>query len=180
MEPIKDNIFYIGIENPVILIDNSDTLCDVEIRGSEAVEVIKAERDCIYYITPKHKNKPSFIEVNNEKIDFSHNLKPIPNPTIKLNLDEGFISLNDIVTKNFLPIQLSYFNYDAQFKIESVFIRIIRDNKLIYTETSKYGRFSNEFKQSLKVGDNVDFSNIIIIAPEGSRRIEGIEFKIKN
>lgn len=177
---LNNQVFYLGIENPVHIITDSDTICGGKIHYSESVEIKKDSNNCIYYITPKSKIKPAIIYVKNHKIDFTNNIQLTPDPVWMRNIQNGYLSRKIIDKDAGLIMHQPYFNYDTRYSVESIFIRVMRNNKLVYTETAKRGRFSQNFKEALKKDDIVVFTNILINAPEGKRILDEISFKIKN
>lgn len=177
---LEDQVFYLGIENPIILLNKSDTICSENVKGSASVEVRKASNGCYYYVMPKNKTEPAFIQINHQKLYFSHLITTTPDPIWSVKIEDSFVSIKNLEALSRLSFIQPYFNYEMMIKTESFFITIIRDDSLIYTESVIGDRLSYNFKQKLKVGDQINFSNIVLNAPEGRRILDKIRFNVKN
>ncbi|MAY84097.1 MAG: hypothetical protein CMP59_08185 [Flavobacteriales bacterium] len=171
--------YFIGIDNPVILIEGDDTLCGVRLNASSNIEINYSKDSCVYYVKPRNQLTSSFIEVGHRKFDITSRLDLIPDPVWEVPIENGFVNLNDIKESLGFILRLSYFEYDVRILVRSIHITVIRNNKFIYSEQMKNATYSNEFKELIRVGDLIDFSPIIINAPEGERTLESIRFTIK-
>jgi hypothetical protein len=180
MSPIELPYIFIGIENPVYLINKTDTLCKKKVETSSNVEVRFDKESCSYYIRPKLKSSNTYIIVNNQKIYFKEKLRIVPDPIWMMKPSKGLVRIDEIVNSVGISLILENFNYDVRIKVLSYRVRVIRNGEIIFSQQLSDARFSPKFKEVIKVEDNIEFHLINIQAPEGKRKINDIKFKLKN
>jgi hypothetical protein len=126
------------------------------------------------------ENHPVFIEIEHQKIDLFNKLKLVPDPVSTFPIKNNLLKISDIKSKTFIQFILTYFNYDTRFSVKSIFIRIIRNNQLVYAKTINSARLPKDFLNKIQIGDKIDFGSITLNAPEGERRINDIIFEVSN
>ena len=178
----KHDCLYKGIENPIYITKEADTICNLNIKPSKYIEIRQSENGCYYYIKPLNmsENYPIFIEINNQKINLCDKLKLTPDPVINIRIDNNSLKLSDIKSKTFIQFIQPYFNYDTRYSVKSLLITIIRNNRQVYAKIINSGRLPSDFLNEIQTGDKIDFSSIKLNAPEGERRIKYITFEVSN
>ncbi|NVN94364.1 MAG: gliding motility protein GldM [Bacteroidetes bacterium] len=188
----KMNVFYIGVDNPVT----------VSVPGV-ANEKVKP-RMTGGTITPKGAGKynvkvdklvsgavaKAYIEIFADfdgkqksmgKSEFRIKRVPDPVPTIG-GVSEGFIEKNKLTSAGGIIAQLKDFDFELQMFVTSFTMQTIVKGDLSPKLMSRDNKFTKEMLALMgqaNRGQKFWFENITVKAPEGSRRVSGINLTIR-
>ncbi len=182
VEPVKMNVLYLGIDNPVKIAasgyESSDLTVSVEngkIIGENGEYIIRPIRAGLAIVTVSSNGS----EI--QKTTFRVNL--VPNPVAMIaGRNGGLISKNELLNQDKVLVMMSDFDFDLNFEIveyslytlaEAGFIREFKSNSNEITEEQK------ALIEKLKAGEKVYLQDIKCKGPDGSiRELGAINFEV--
>jgi len=190
VSPLKMNVFYIGVENPIAVSAAGVSSKDVKVSMSGAGGGSIKPKDGNYVVNvkkPTKKGEYAYVNVSatglNEKREFR--VKRIPDPVPKLSKSRGgAMSSGEFkVQPGVFPI-LENFDFDAKCNIAG--FRLVRVPKRQDPQVSvnKGGKFTSESKSMIskaKATDTFFFEEIKCKCPgdAAARDLGGMVFKIR-
>jgi len=186
ISPTKMNVFYIGVENPVLI---SVPGSPERIIPAISVGKIRADGDAwMVYDLPKGTNE-AIISVNAIFTGKSKNmgsssfrLKSVPDPIATIGgKSEGIVSKSIILAGPYLVAEMpAWFDFDLRYTVISY--TFISDNAGYITEIPVQGnRLTPEITrlvQDAKKNKRIWFEDIVVRGPDGDRNISSIGLKI--
>lgn len=187
ISPLKMNILYMGVENPLkIVVENHD--CDSILISSNVR--LKRIVGCEYYAIPGNISVATFnlsVIKNNDTIRIGRSqfrVHRIPDPVVTVGgRRDGEMPRLVLLSEPGLRTEQDDFIFDAEFKVKSYSVVIIRDDEKIFSDDFDGNRFPEELKsqfRNLNYGDTVRFENVVATGPEGlDRELASASFQIK-
>lgn len=182
VSPVKMNVLYRGIQNPIEIAVpgvTSEKVTATVTNGTIRKSVTG------YEVTPgDQKESIVSVFVNDKKIsDRSFRVKNIPEPmAIFAGKYDGHISREAALKNDVVDVELANFDWDLHFTVKS-FIFLCSDGKSDFEETSQTNKITPKMKSLItncKVGQNIVFKDIIAIGPDGrSKNLNPIVLTIK-
>jgi len=183
----KENIFYVGVLNPIIALVEGYTCGDIELRVSQGEIIPKNNCEYDFKIFKIGKIQIEFYNKKNKKLlgKVDYRVKNIPDPIISIGDKKvGVVNKNILLVQNGLNIYIDGFDFDARFHISSFNVIMIRKKELLYEEKTKSPYFTNETKErfkSLITGDKILFEDIVVTGPDSKiRKLASVEFLVIN
>jgi GldM C-terminal domain len=126
----KENILYIGVDNPMKIVVQGSPLDQVKVAASEGLTLVKTG-DETYNVTCKTLSNDAFLTVTvGESVQkFPYRVKRIPNPKILLSAkyDSRTMGNGDFKAQLGLAVVFENFNYDINCDIVSY--KVVRVRK---------------------------------------------------
>jgi gliding motility-associated protein GldM len=187
VSPIKMNVFYTGVDNPV----------DISIPGIPADKIYPTISNGAI-----HKSGKSYI-VNVSKVgtavvsvsaeiegkkrpmgSMQFRIKSVPDPVAKVGgLKGGSIKKNVLIAQNAVVAEMEGFDFDLEFKVVSFTVTTAGKGGFTKDETSYTNRFTEGQKnifQGANRGQKIFIDDIKVVGPDGSpRRLNSISFKLE-
>lgn len=161
---IKNNILYLGVQNPFELEITNNVFKNVEVTSDNGV--IKSFGSRYYCITPEVPGKSTItVLVDGKKIPFQYRIKLIPNPIARIdNIEDGSIISCENIKKS-LGIQTVLRDFDSEVMYEALsYILTKIDTNGIKTVIINTGAaFNEQIRSELKKcikGDVLIFDDI--------------------
>lgn len=190
VSPLKMNVFYIGVENPLAVTAagvNSNEI-KVSASGAGGVTVNKAGGNYVVKATRPTK-RGEFAKINvsapglNESRDFR--VKRIPDPVPKLSRSRGgAMSAGEFKAQQGVSPVLEGFDFDAKCTIKGY--RMVRvpkrqDPKLVQNPGGKFSGETKSVMAKATPGDTYIFDNIKCTCPgdPAPRDLGSLAFRIK-
>lgn len=181
--PVKMNVLYIGVDNPIFVSSSGILSRDLRVKitngtiaGSEGHYVVRVDKlgDAYIYV-----GDASGQIYNN----FQFRVKRIPDPVaVVAKMSGGIVTANEFRDQKGLAIALRNFDFDAKFSVVSydiVYVPYKQDKKISKVNGSEFNFQALDYVKSAMPGDVYLFENIIVKAlDEESRSIPGINFRI--
>lgn len=176
--PVKMNVFYIGVENPVQLQPCGAALADLEVEATggtltnkgEGLYTVKVEATgrCKLSVYLKQGDKRKLME------EQEFRCKPLPSPYAALGgmLRNGKATAEKILGLKSVVPMLESFDFEANFVVKSFSMLVVSNGKTEKAET-KGNIYSKEMKAMLeaaKSGDMVIVKDIVVEWPDKSSR----------
>jgi gliding motility-associated protein GldM len=170
--PVKMNIFYRGVSNPVEIAVpgvSTDKISATVTNGT----ISKANGG--WEIKPGDKSETVVtVLVNNKKVtEKTFRVKDVPDPVaVFAGKNEGKISRDLALKTNVLDVELKNFDWDLKFTVKS-FVLLCTNGKMDFEETSDGNNVSVRMKSLIsdcKPGQNIIFKDIKAIGPDGRSR----------
>jgi gliding motility-associated protein GldM len=170
--PVKMNVMYLGMANPIEIAVpgiTSDKITATVSNGTikkvaNGWEVLPGDtRECIVSVL-----------VDNKKVsDKKFRVKLVPNPVaIFAGKYDGRIAKDIALKTEALDAELINFDWDLKFTIKS-FTFFSSDGKNDYEEVSDGNKLTEKMKSLItncKTGQNIVFKNIVAVGPDGKTR----------
>ncbi len=182
--PVKMNVLYIGINNPVDIAVPGVLSKDISAKligegGIEKVEdshynvMVKSVGLCLVAVSVRGQ------EIS--RTQFRVKMIPAPIATVGGKLKGGRINAQVLAVELGLVVRLEGFDFDLRFNVKSFAMRY-ESGLALQVFNAQGSFFSNEMKQTInkaKKADGVTFEDIIIIGPDNQpRKIAPITFTI--
>lgn len=193
VQPEKMNVFYIGVENPIIVsaAGVSPTDLNVNISGCGATKtggaggkfIVKATTAGTCQISVSAKTKDG-VKAQGPPLKFR--VKKIPDPSAKLGgqLCQGIMtfSKNQLAAIGGVGAEIPGFDFDVKFPVQS-FLFSANVKGIIKEFNCSGPNLSGEAKsilQGLNTGGKAFFENIKVKAPDGTiRTLPTVSLKVK-
>lgn len=180
--PVKMNILYRGLENPLSIAVpgvTSDKVTATTTNGT-----IKRTGN-EWFVSPGKENESVIsVLVDNKKVsEKTFRVKNVPDPVAVFSeKNEGSISKETALKTDVLDVELKNFDWDLKFTITS-FVMLFSNNNTDFEETSDGNKITEKMKSVIadcKVGQTIIFKDIKAIGPDGKyRELNPIVLKIK-
>ncbi len=186
VSPLKMNVFYIGVDNPVS-ISVPGIASDNIVPSISNGTIIKSGKD--YIVRPKKAgacsivvsaNRDNGCKVKLQTLEFRVKTVPDPIPGV-MGKTGGKINKNVLLAASGVVASMDNFDFDMQFKVTgfSIFAVI---NGYVSECATKGHKFSNEQKsliKSLRRGQRLVIEDITAVGPDGIiRKLPSLTFKI--
>jgi hypothetical protein len=186
--PIKMNMLYIGVDNPLEVAVSEQSLADIEVSISQGTLEKKAPG--LYVARPEQPGTAT-ITTSIRKGDREprpidqkvFRVSRIPDPIVLFGNHRGpVITAREAKSLIGLVAQAQNFPFDAAFTIRSFDLsyQSASDGSLV-TFYNVTGILQDEARQLLttcKAGDRIWFNNIKVAAPDGTTRTADLSFKV--
>ncbi len=182
VEPVKMNVFYLGLDNPIKVAasgyeasDLTVTIDNGRIYGENGEYIIRPFRPGSAIVTVSSNGK----EI--QKTTFR--VKLVPNPVAMIaGRNGGYVSKNEFLKQDKVLVMMADFDFDLNFEIveftvssgaEAEYKPEFKSNSNKITEAQK------ELIEQLLPGDKVYLQDIKCKGPDGSiRELEALTFEI--
>ena len=182
----KQNVLYIGLENPVTIAAAGVTTSSLKVsmsggslqKASSTGYIAKVTRPGTAHITVTNTK-------NGKSYPFQFRVKRIPNPVVRMGKNvDGMISSSEFRAQLGLTAVLEDFDYDAKCQVQSYTVIYNRVRQDAFSMKATAGRFSGKISSAIrqaKPGDQYSFTDVKVRCPgdQVDRRINGLSFKIK-
>jgi len=180
----KQNVFYIGVANPITIAVSKFDCRDIILKPSEGRVI--AETPCNFIIIP---TKPGILTLSlyekktNRLIgEQEYRARFLPEPAIYINAGGSNIRRSMLVDGDIQGHSLPGIDIGAPFKIQQYQITVFRNEKMLFREVVEGGVFNEAIKAQIKelvVGDIIVLDKIYGIGIDSVLRMVGPkEFKI--
>jgi len=187
VSPLKMNVFYVGVDNPV-------NISVAGIASSKVVPTISngtiSKVNGKYVVRPKYPRKPCNVNVSIRtpkglrKMQTLHfRVKIVPNPIAKVSGKSGG-NISKSLFSQFWGVQaeLDDFDFDMKFIVKSFNLSTVDAGGYVKEAESAGQRFSSLQKKiiaKLRKGQRVIIDNIKAKGPDGkTRTLQSLSFKI--
>lgn len=178
IQPVKMNVFYIGVDNPVMLNPCGAALSDMELEaeGGTLTKLdngmynvrVTATGKCKLSVFVKQGDKRKLVQ------EQEFRCKPLPSPYAALGgmLRNGKATAEKILSLKSVVPMLEGFDFEANFMVLR-FTMVLVSNGKTTTHETKGSIYSKEMKamlQNAKSGDLVIVKDIVVEWPDKSNR----------
>lgn len=185
VSPIKMNVFYRGLDNPVEISVPGVSNDKLQVSISSGHR-IKRQSDGSYNVIPSTTmtNKKAIISVKGEMPDGSiahlgnadFRVKRIPDPVpfwAGKRPQDRTISKTEILGFAPLGAMMDNFDFDVVVRVKSFTIRVSKDGTFrdLSTNNNKITADMKALLQKVRRGNTIYFEDIIVSMPDGSERI---------
>ena len=195
VSPIKMNVFYRGLDNPVKISVPGVANDKLQVSISSGHK-IRRQSDGSYNVTPSTSisKREAVISVRGEMPDGSivslgtadFRIKRIPDP-VPMWTGKGLsdISISKSKILGFAPLGalMENFDFDVPVRVKSFTMRVVK-NGTVTDLPSKNNKITDAMKESLgrlPKGNSISFINIMVGMPDGTkRRISSLTLKVTN
>jgi hypothetical protein len=183
----KENVFYVGVDNPMKIVVQGSPLGQVKVSASEGLKLTKTGDETYNVTCTIPSNDASLmVSVGENEYKFPYRVKRIPSPKILLGAkyDSRTMGNGDFKAQLGLAAVFENFNYDAKYEIVSYKIARIRkrqDPVEILNVGERFTRKTIELVNAAMPGDVYYFDDIKVNGPGDSPTlsVEGLVFTIK-
>ncbi|MFO7829106.1 MAG: GldM family protein [Bacteroidales bacterium] len=175
VSPIKMNVLYLGVNNPVHAAVSGYTSSQLEVTIEEDKGRIIGENG-EYIVMPKRTGTLKLnVSADGEFIrSFTFRVKAVTDPVARVaEMSGGRISKNELLAQDEVQAFMPNFDFDLEFRVVAFSVSAAgKDNNYISAE-SESDKITDEQKaimNSLALGSRVNFENIRAIGPDGSKR----------
>ncbi len=187
ISPLKMNILYMGVENPLkIVVENHS--CDSILISSNVR--LKRRVGCEYFAIPGNISVATFnlsVIKNKDTIRIGSSqfrVHKIPDPVVTVGgRRDGVMPKPVLFSEPGIKAEQNDFIFDAEFKVKSYSVVIVRGDEQIFSNDYDGNRFPAELKsqfRNLNYGDTVRFENVVATGPEGlDRELASVSYKIR-
>lgn len=182
----KQNIFYIGVDNPVTIATAGIVSSAVKV---SMVGGSLQKTSSTGYIAKVMKPGEVMITVTNTKngktFPFQFRAKRVPNPIVKMGGQvDGVLSSSEFKAAEGLTAVLEDFDYEAKCQVQSYNVTYTRKRQDPVLLKGKGARFVGEVATAVrqaKPGDQYSFTEVKVrcSGDQSARRINGLSFRIK-
>ena len=185
VSPIKMNVFYRGLDNPVEISVPGVANDKLQV-GISSGHKIRRQSDGSYNVTPSSStsNKKAIISVKGEMPDGSianlgnaeFRVKRIPDPVpfwAGKRPSDRTISKTQILGFAPLAAKMDNFDFDVKVRVKSFTIRVSKDGTF-KDLSSGNNRITSDMKallERVRRGNTIYFEDIIVSMPDGTERI---------
>jgi gliding motility-associated protein GldM len=185
VSPIKMNVFYRGLDNPVEISVPGVANDKLQVSISSGHK-IRRQSDGSYNVTPSSStsNKKAIISVKGEMPDGSianlgnaeFRVKRIPDPVpfwAGKRPSDRTISKTQILGFAPLAAKMDNFDFDVKVRVKSFTIRVSKDGTF-KDLSSGNNRITDDMKallERVRRGNTIYFEDIIVSMPDGTERI---------
>ncbi len=179
ISPVKMNVFYEGVQNPVEISVPGIPSENLNVRMSNVRFVKKGAQ---FVVTPNRGSagKESTVSVNatvHEKVQSlgsqNFRIKRVPDPVAKVGgLREGKINKALLLAQGGVIAEMENFDFDLEFKVSKFSVSTVRNGYFV-EETSSNNLFTSsqrDLMKSVSRGGRVMIENIRATGPDGSIR----------
>jgi len=195
VSPIKMNVFYRGLDNPVKISVPGVANDKLQVSISSGHK-IRRQSDGSYNVTPSTSisKREAVISVRGEMPDGSivslgtadFRIKRIPDP-VPMWTGKGLsdISISKSKILGFAPLGalMENFDFKVDVRVKSFTMRVVK-NGTVTDLPSKNNKITDAMKESLgrlPKGNSISFINIMVGMPDGTkRRISSLTLKVTN
>jgi hypothetical protein len=184
--PIKMNVFYLGVDNPVEVSVAGIQPDKIDISVTNARHEKRGDTYIIKPIRPGNAFVVVYANIDGQRREMGRKefrVKTVPDPYAKVNNQKG-----GMISQTVLAAQLGViadmgenFDFDLTFTITEFTVSAVVQG-FVREYTSKSNRFTPEQKnliKSLSRGNNVYIQDIKAVGPDGStRNLATINFKL--
>lgn len=181
ISPIKMNVFYVGVDNPVAITATGKNI-DATISGAGGT--ITKTGPGKFNVRVKQPGKCTITVIADGKPagSMEFRCKPLPDPyATVLGKRGGSITKAELLAATFVKAQIDNFDFDVNYQIKSFTVSVVVGG-YTYEESSNSASITAGQKnliQQLQKGTKVYFENIKAVGPDGVERTLGtIFFKI--
>ncbi len=192
ISPIKMNVFYIGVDNPVEVSASGISSNDMKVSMSGAGGgTITRNTDGTYNVRvtkPTRTGEYAYVNVSAPGIEPARKefrVKRIPDPVAKLGKKmSGFVSSGEFKANRGIIPRLDNFDFEARCKIvEFRLVRVAKrsDPEVAKNMSGKYNSKTQQLVNKAKPGDRFFFENVKCKCPgdRTAREINPLTFTIK-
>ena len=185
VSPIKMNVFYRGLDNPVEISVPGVANDKLQVSISSG-HTIRRQSDGSYNVTPSSStsNKKAIISVKGEMPDGSiaqlgnaeFRVKRIPDPVpfwAGKRPSDRTISKTQVLGFAPLAAKMDNFDFDVKVRVKSFTIRVSKDGTF-KDLSSGNNRITSDMKallERVRRGNTIYFEDIIVSMPDGTERI---------
>jgi gliding motility-associated protein GldM len=182
----KQNILYIGVDNPVTIAAAGIVSSAVKVSATGASLTKTSSSGYIATV-----NRPGEVLIivknvtNGKSYPFKFRAKRIPNPIVKMGGQvDGTLSSSEFKAAVELTAVLENFDYEAKCQVQSYDVTYTRKRQDAVLLKGKGARFSGEVEkviQQAKPGDQYSFTEVVVrcSGDQSARRVNGLSFRIK-
>ncbi len=176
--PLKMNVMYLGVENPVNIAVSGYKSSDITVTVDNGnIEGENGE----YFISPDRPG-PAVLTVssNGEEIQkTTFRVKFVPNPKAVIpvdyqNLTNGTITKKQLLDAGGIKVIMENFDFDLSFEVVSYVMSATVPGKFIVreeiTEGASYSPLQKDLIKSLVPNQKLMIEEIYSVAPDGSKR----------
>ncbi len=170
--PVKMNVLYIGVENPMKIAvsgyKSSELAVSVtngEISGSSGNYIVRPKRPGIAYVVVTHGGDTI------QKTEFR--VKLVPDPVVKIaGIKGGAIKKDLLLEQKGLVAEIEYFDFDLTFRVVEFVVSATIDGYVKDAKSNSTMLTSEQKKiiEQLKRGNKVYFESIKLVGPDGNIR----------
>jgi len=182
----KQTFVYVGVPNSISIFVKGYTCESLFVTVDNGI-VKKSNQSCIYDVIPSAVGNVhfSFVSKSSKKQVGQAELsaKKLPKPVAMVAFKNGgAISKGEFSNQVGISAVLQNFDFDVKYSIERFTIIDIRSGKVVFIDSCKSTKFSNELRDRLKrmieKDDKVIFCNILCNSPDSTISLNPIEFNI--
>ena len=187
ISPVKMNVLYLGIENPVSILVSGVPSEKVSATMSNG-KITKLPGKTEYIAKPTTVGDAVievYVEIDGQKKKveiMTFRVKMIPTPIVKIGGKSG-----GNIAKDFLMEQLGLiavmedFLFDLRYMVQQfdVVVKTPQGEKIIRSNSPAFTKDQKELFNSLEKGSKVFFTNIVARGPDGMRNLKDTAFTIE-
>ncbi len=179
ISPVKMNVFYEGVENPVEISVPGIPSEKLNVKMSNVRFVKKGDQ---FMVTPNKGSagKESLVAVNAEVHDKIQSLgsqnfriKRVPDPVAKVGgLREGKMNKALLLAQGGVIAEMENFDFDLQFKVSKFSVSTVKNGYFVeeVSNSNLFTQAQRDLMKSLARGGRVMIENIRATGPDGSIR----------
>ncbi|TLX70961.1 gliding motility protein GldM [Labilibacter sediminis] len=185
ISPIKMNVFYEGVENPVAISapgvaskDLKVTMTNVNKKPSKGIFIVTpragtAGKESVVKVTAEIGGRQKVMGVQNFRI------KRVPDPVPEVaGKSGGKIAKNLLMAQSAVFAEMKDFDFELEYTVTRFNVSVLK-NGYIVDEPSKSNRFTKEQKELIKNmprGSKVSIEDIRAKGPSGTRNLGTMTF----
>ena len=182
VSPMKMNVFYRGVPNPVAVSVSGVPKEDIVARISKGT--MRRASDGNWTVLPAPGPEGEVVKVRayamvdgREKFmgDMDFRVKDVPNPVAKIGgRSQGSISLTDLSRASGVVAEMEDFDFDLEFQVTEFTVSAVASGGFTKREKSTNGNFTNAQKdiiRGLTSGRNLTVTDVKVIGPDGKSRV---------
>jgi hypothetical protein len=181
VEPVRMNVLYIGVDNPVKIASSMYPPDDLMVMVDNGR--ISGENG-EYIINPAHPGSATVtVSVKGKKIQETvFRTKWVPDPIAKVGQrNGGDIAKNDLIKENKVNIVLENFDFDLKFNVVGFSVSAVINGTVneVSSDSDNITPEQKELISKVNIGDPVYFQEIKAQGPDGSiRNMNIIHFRL--
>jgi gliding motility-associated protein GldM len=185
VSPIKMNVFYLGVDNPVDVSVAGVQPDKIDISVTNARHVKEGDSYIIRPIRPGNAYVVVYADIEGKRREMGRKefrVKTVPNPVAMVNNQKGgFISQGILLAQIGIFAEMENFDFDLKFTVTEFTVSAVIQG-FVREYTSKSNKFTPDQKnliKNLSRGNNVYIQDIKAVGPDGStRNLSTINFKL--
>jgi len=175
VSPIKMNVLYLGVNNPVHVAVSGLTSSQLEVTVDEGAGKIIGENG-EYIVMPR---RIGTLKINvSADGDFiqscTFRVKALTDPVARVaGMSGGRVAKNKLLTQDQVQAFMPNFDFDLEFRVVGFSVSTVGKDGSYISAESKSDKITDEQKaimNSLALGSRVNFEDISAIGPDGAKR----------
>jgi gliding motility-associated protein GldM len=185
VSPIKMNVFYLGVDNPVDVSVAGIQPDQIDISVTNARHVKDKDSYIIRPIRPGNAFVVVYAKIDGKQREMGRKefrVKTVPNPVAMVNNQKGgYISQGVLLAQIGVFAEMENFDFDLKFTVTEFTVSAVVQG-FVREYTSKSNKFTPDQKsliKNLSRGNSVYIQDIKAVGPDGSTRsLSTINFKL--